>query len=341
MNTLKAEKVNILDEPKRAEDLMIGTLNKLIFKSDKNDSTFIIGSFIGSTRKEFIALGDMFQPEIGVEYRLRGQWVSNDRFGKQFKFHWHTIERPTNSRGMYAYLVRMCKWIGPAIANQICDAYGDKALDILKSSPDRVAAQIKGITPDRAKEIQDILIANDSFETVMVDLEGMFASIKGLPRSLTSSALKTWGSDAVEIIKKNPYRLTKIKGVGFHMADEVALNIGFNRDSYRRERAAVWHVITETMQSTGSVWVSMDEIEAGVMKLIGKKGIDGIFRLQKLGMIVERDAFYTIASTDADETYIAKKIGELLTTPWEKSTGPSGSENTTQPMELTFTSLSI
>ena len=321
MNTLRAEKVknNPQEEPKQAEDMMTGTLNKLIWKSDKNDSNFIIGSFIGSSRKEFIALGDMFQPEIGVEYRLRGQWVNNDRFGKQFKFYWHTIERPTNSRGMYAYLVRMCKWVGPSIANQICDAYGDKALEVLKKSPDRVAAQIKGITSDRAKEIQEILITNDSFETVMVDLEGMFASIKGLPRSLTSSALKTWGADAASMVKENPYRLTKIKGVGFHMADEVALTIGFDRDSYRRERAAVWHVVTETMQSTGSVWISMDEIEAGVMSLIGKKGLDGIFRLQKSGIIVERNAFYTIASTDADETYIAKKIGELTTPCLEKN----------------------
>lgn len=297
---------------KKHKDVESGVLASIIYKSDKSGSNFMIGQFNGVNR-QFTAKGDMFQPEIGVDYKLRGQWELNDKFGKQFKFYWHEVNTPTTSRGMYVYLVRICKWIGPSIANQICDVYGDKALLILKESPAMVAAQIKGITYDRAKEIQAALISNDEYESVMVKLEAIFSTIKNIPKTLLPKLVKEYGANAVKNLKENPYKLTKIRGIGFHTADEIALGIGFDRTSAKRERAAVWHVINESMQTSNSIWISMDEIFSKTSALIGVQGFDGLFRLQQSGAVVDHEGgFYAIKEADADESYIAQKIGVLL-----------------------------
>ena len=57
---------------------------------------------------------------------------------------------------------------------------------------------------------------------------------------------KTYGENAIEMVKANPYRLsTDIWGVGFATADELALKLGIPRDSPFRAQAAVRHVLSE------------------------------------------------------------------------------------------------
>ena len=57
---------------------------------------------------------------------------------------------------------------------------------------------------------------------------------------------KTYGDKAIEVVRTNPYRLaTDIWGVGFKSADEIALRLGFDRESPLRALAAVRYVLQE------------------------------------------------------------------------------------------------
>ena len=56
----------------------------------------------------------------------------------------------------------------------------------------------------------------------------------------------TYGDQAVEIVKQNPYRLaTDIWGIGFQTADQIALKMGMDRNSPLRAQAAVLYVLQE------------------------------------------------------------------------------------------------
>ena len=176
-------------------------LNHIRFQ---NDSGFVIGMFSISEAKdikgEFGGLGNMLNPVEGMAYKLSGEWSFHPDFGKQFKFSNYSPVKPKDTNGIYKYLVRTARWIGPSIASALVDTYGDKTLDVLREDPEMVAAEIRGITEKRAKEIQAILIEHEEEESVLVELMGIL-SIPGLRRSLPVELIQEFGSNAAEILK--------------------------------------------------------------------------------------------------------------------------------------------
>jgi exodeoxyribonuclease V alpha subunit len=66
----------------------------------------------------------------------------------------------------------------------------------------------------------------------------------GVKTSYCAKMLKQYGTDAVDVIRNDPYRMTfDIPGVGFYFADRIALNLGVSSDDPRRVRACIIHVM--------------------------------------------------------------------------------------------------
>src|SRR5262249_49078373 len=73
---------------------------------------------------------------------------------------------------------------------------------------------------------------------------------------------KTYGDTAIEIIRANPYCLaTDIWGIGFKIADEMALKLGIPKDAPPRAKPAILYVLKE-LSGEGHVGYS----EAGVLE---------------------------------------------------------------------------
>ncbi len=67
----------------------------------------------------------------------------------------------------------------------------------------------------------------------MVFLQG-----HGIGTSRAVRIFKTYGADAIPLVKENPYRLARdIRGIGFKTADELAAKLDIPRDSMLRARA--------------------------------------------------------------------------------------------------------
>ena len=146
----------------------IGTLKDIVFARDG----FLIGKFAYEQKRGvFTALGKIMRPERGLAYKLRGHWTENPRFGRQLAFGYYEVLQPKDAEGIFKYLVRVAKWIGPTVAGRIVNAYGENSLEVLRSDPERVAAEIKGITLERAKEIQACLAENEQIEAALVEIE--------------------------------------------------------------------------------------------------------------------------------------------------------------------------
>src|SRR2546421_10686512 len=64
---------------------------------------------------------------------------------------------------------------------------------------------------------------------------------------------KTYGDQAIDLVKSNPYRLASdVWGFGFRTADELAIRLGLDRASPLRARAALRYVLQE-LASKGHV----------------------------------------------------------------------------------------
>ena len=86
---------------------------------------------------------------------------------------------------------------------------------------------------------------------------------RGLRRVTTARAVrvfKTCGTDAVEVITKNPCRLTRdIRGIGFRIADAIAMKLGITSTAMTRVRAGIGYAPTEAMDD-GHCGLPADEL---------------------------------------------------------------------------------
>ena len=57
---------------------------------------------------------------------------------------------------------------------------------------------------------------------------------------------KTYGSDAIQVMTENPYRLAKdIRGIGFKTADAIAMKLGIDKTAMIRVRAGISYALSE------------------------------------------------------------------------------------------------
>ena len=264
-----------------------GNLSRVIFSNQ--DTHFVIASFNGDPGP-FVALGTLPNAQPGMDYDLTGEWQENKKYGQQFKFDVYHIVEPTDATGIFNYLVRICKFVGPATGNLIIGKYQEQTLDVLKTDPGRVSREIKGITLERALDIQAELIKYAEYEQVIVKLESLL-NIPGMRKSLLTDLLQEYKHEAADRVLENPYMLVQFHGIGFALADQVAiLNADFPRDSLERKKAATIHAMNAINQE-GHVWVEKEKLIESVYELIQVKELGlGLDVLLADGDMVEDDA---------------------------------------------------
>ena len=58
----------------------------------------------------------------------------------------------------------------------------------------------------------------------------VFLHSHGVGTARTVRIFKTYGSDAVQVMSENPYRLARdIRGIGFKTADAIAMKLGIEK----------------------------------------------------------------------------------------------------------------
>jgi exodeoxyribonuclease V alpha subunit len=76
----------------------------------------------------------------------------------------------------------------------------------------------------------------------------LFLHSNGVGTSRAVRIYKTYGSDAVQLISENPYRLARdIRGIGFRTADQIAAKLGIEKTALIRVRAGIAYALTEAM----------------------------------------------------------------------------------------------
>ena len=114
--------------------------------------------------------------------------------------------------------------------------------DIIEADPDRLR-EVTGIGAVRAKRITDAWAEQKIVREIMV-----FLHSHGIGTSRAVRIFKTYGSDAVQVMSENPYRLASdIRGIGFRTADAIAMKLGIEQTAMIRIRAGISYALTEAM----------------------------------------------------------------------------------------------
>lgn len=201
---------------------------------------------------------------IGDELTLTGDLIDTGKYGIQFKFAAVQKVLPTDRNAVINFLVKNVNGIGATIAEKIVDTIGIDVVNQIRTDP-AVLEQIHGISKVRAGKIKEQL---DALEASLDELQ--FFAKTGLGNSRVVAVKSTYAElskengkaiDVISLIKKNPYQLIDdVKGIGFKVADSVAVNIGFPKDDPRRIAAGLEYTLKEEVETKGNIWVKKESL---------------------------------------------------------------------------------
>src|SRR5207249_1456557 len=173
-----------------------------------------------------------------------GHWVQDREFGLQFKADLLYSTAPTTRQGIEKYLGSgMVKGIGPIYAKKLVAKFGESILEIIENQSARLE-EVEGIGPTRRRRVKAAWAEQKVVRDIMV-----FLHSQGVSTSRAVRMYKTYGENAIESVRANPYALARdIPGIGFKSADQIAQKIGIPRDSLFRACSGLGHVLLEATE---------------------------------------------------------------------------------------------
>jgi exodeoxyribonuclease V alpha subunit len=200
------------------------------------DTGFAVLRVQAAGRRGLVTVVGQLPSVVAGEYvEASGEWAQDRDHGLQFKAAELRTTPPHTAAGIAKYLGSgLVKGIGPQFATRIVEAFGDRTLRVIDESPNFLS-EVKGIGPKRIALIRQSWQEQKSVRSIMVFLQS-----HGVGTARAVRIYKTYGDQAVELVRANPYRLaTDIWGVGFQTADELAGRLGVPRDSPLRALAGI------------------------------------------------------------------------------------------------------
>ena len=172
-----------------------------------------------------------------------GTWLNERTHGLQFKAHFLKTSAPSTIEGIEKYLGSgMIRGIGPVYAKRLVKHFGKDVFDIIEATPERLR-EVEGIGPVRAAKITAGWADQKVIREIMV-----FLHQHGVGTARAVRIFKTYGTDAVQVMSENPYRLAKdIRGIGFRTADAIAEKLGIEKTAMIRVRAGIAFALSEAM----------------------------------------------------------------------------------------------
>ena len=210
-------------------------------------------------------VGSLASVSAGEWVTAEGHWVHDREFGRQFRADMLNSTAPTTREGIEKYLGSgMVKGIGSVYARKLVEKFGEKIFDIIEQESARLE-DVDGIGPTRRKRIKDAWAEQKVIREIMV-----FLHSNGVSTSRAVRIYKTYGDDAIEKVRTDPYRLARdIHGIGFKTADQIAQKIGIPVDSLIRACAGLSHVLQEaTGNGHCALPVELLKDEAGKLLLV-------------------------------------------------------------------------
>ena len=312
---LRSPDRNAKSNDKSAEDILLSAVvDQISFRHEASGFAVVQAQMHPESRStsspageyDIISVVGIFPPLLceGSYFIARGNWENSAKFGLQFRAKTITESRPTTPKAIARYLGSgFLKGIGPALAQRIVEKFGERTLEILDASPERLR-EIPGIGDSKLSEIVS------QWETASVFRQSMlFFHNHDITPAMAQKIYQRYESRTVEVVSNAPYRLAReIDGVGFLTADRIAQKLGFALDAPERLRAGVSHVILQA-RDDGHCYLPESEALELSARLLGCQSAeliaDSVEAAVSNGEVIrERGHLYTPSLFQAEQRVI-------------------------------------
>jgi len=239
-----------------------GFVDKIIFRNADNGYT-VFNLISAPNEIEITCVGTFTFISEGEYVEMEGAYIDHQIYGQQFSVESYEVKEPEDLLSMERYLGSgAIKGIGAVMAAKIVKHFKEDTFRIIEEEPERLI-EVKGISERKAREI------SEQFEEKR-DMRGalLFLQQYGISNNLAVKIYNEYGSKMYEIIRSNPYRLAEdISGVGFKIADEIAVRAGIKSNSDYRVRAGILYVLSQATNN-GHVYLPEELLMAKTCELL-------------------------------------------------------------------------
>ncbi len=217
-------------------DTVKGFIEHIIFRNAENGYTVLN---LVDGEDEITCVGIFQTADQGETIEAQGEYITHAVYGEQFKIERYKIVPPDDAAGIERYLGSgAVKGLGAALAARIVKKFGADTYRIIEEEPERLA-EIKGISDRKAREIAAALYEKRDAREAM-----SFLQKYGISNTLAFRIYEAYGARVYGILKENPYQLAEdVHGIGFKIADEIAVKIGIHTDSDFRIRSGLLYTL--------------------------------------------------------------------------------------------------
>jgi len=198
-----------------AQEVLAGLVERVTYHNAENGFCVLRAKARG--HRDLVTLvGHAATIAAGEWITASGEWVNDRTHGQQFKARFLRTSLPDSADGIEKYLSScMIRGVGPVYAKKLVRAFADKVFDVIETTPDRLR-EVDGIGPVRAASILAAWAEQKAVREIMV-----FLHSHGVGTARAVRIFKTYGSDAIQVMTENPYRLARdIRGIGFKTAEQ-------------------------------------------------------------------------------------------------------------------------
>ena len=259
--------------------------------------------------------GNMSDPRYDETYRFFGVTKEDPKWGPSFQFDSFEAVIDQSVSGMAQYLSRYVRGLGEKLSTRLVEHLGADALTILRKEPER-ASEVKGIDPETVESIKA------HFDSIRIDpvavtrVMDLFRNHK-FPRRLAERLVEDFGSDAPDVVLKNPYVLLAYRRVGWKGVDEFAVQTAsYPLGGLGRQRGAIGEAIKRISEEGHTFCTEFEALNKAFELIHFKPTQEAIESLVSEGIIVRWESegvpFLALSDLYYAEQSIAESIGFLL-----------------------------
>lgn len=230
-----------------------GIIKSIIYRNEENGYTVLS---LETSDSPITCTGIMPFFNENDQVVVEGELIYHDKHGEQINVESARIKKPSGKKAIISYLSSgNIESIGKKTAELIYEKFGDKSIDVVFNETEKLLS-IQGIGKKKLEKIKESTIeARDSREALLY-LQGLNISF-----NLSNKIYKAYGDNTISIVKTNPYKLSEdISGIGFVMADNIAMNMQMKNDSKFRISAAISYILKNDAEMSGSCALKREDL---------------------------------------------------------------------------------
>lgn len=231
-------------------------VNKIIFQNEASGFA-ILAVQDTKNQQDFTAKGNVYKPGEGLTFLIKGQWVVDPRYGRQFKIETAEPKVPKSVKGIENYLAKSkIPGLGPKLAAKIAEYFKDELIEIIESDNIERFKEVPGIGKKKLESIIAKWDEQKSLRNTMITLQEY-----GIGAAISQKIFNKYQDQTIQKIRENPYILIQdIDGVGFIKADEIAFNMNIKADNPQRVCSGAEHVLNSAANNNGHLFLPVSTL---------------------------------------------------------------------------------